>query len=149
METWFWILGWFLSLLTITWNKLTIFLGSFTADEISAPKPAPVIIVSLAVADFCVVVERNSFSIFLRHYGKNAYYWPEHLLSWVSFIRWLFSNTSVGNLHSLELDRLMAILYALKCIFFNLWLVVELSVSYFLLLDYNIWFCGVSVFTSF
>ena len=116
METWFWILGWFLSLLTITWNKLTIFLGSFTADEISAPKPAPAIIVSLAVADFCVVVERNSFSIFLRHYGKNAYYWPEHLLSWVSFIRWLFSNTSVGNLHSLELDRLIAIVYPLKCI---------------------------------
>ena len=39
METWFWILGWFLSLLTITGNKLTIFLGSFAAEEISAPKP--------------------------------------------------------------------------------------------------------------
>ena len=68
------------------------------------------------MADLCVVVERNSFSIFQRHYGKNAYYWPQHLLSWVTFIRWLFSNTSVGNLHSLELDRLIAIVYPLKCI---------------------------------
>ena len=68
------------------------------------------------MADSCVVVERNSFSIFLRHYGKNACYLPQHLLSWVSFIRWLFSNTSVGNLYSLELDRLIAILYPLKCI---------------------------------
>ena len=34
----------------------------------------------------------------------------------MSFIRWLFSNTSVGNLHSLELDRLIAIVYPLKCI---------------------------------
>ena len=62
METWFWILGWFLSLLTITGNKLTIFLGSFTADEISIIL-FNVIILSLTVADFCVVVERNSFSI--------------------------------------------------------------------------------------
>ena len=64
METWFWILGWVLSLLTITRNKLTIFLGSFAAEEISAPE-TNAIILSLAVADFCVVVERNSFSIFL------------------------------------------------------------------------------------
>ena len=92
---------------------MTIFLGSFTADEISPPKPRPTIIVSLAVADFCVVVERNS-SIFLRHYGKNACYWPQHLLSWVSFIRWLFIGTLP--LYSLELDRLIAIVYPLKCI---------------------------------
>ena len=32
------------------------------------------------------------------------------------FIRWLFSNTSVGKLRSLELDRLIAIVYPLKCI---------------------------------
>ena len=68
------------------------------------------------MADFCVVVERNSSSIFLRHYGKNTCYWPQHLLSWVNFIRWLFSNTSVGNLYSLQLDRLIAIVYPLKCI---------------------------------
>ena len=66
METWFWILGWFLSLLTITGNKLTIFLGSFTADEISIIL-FNAIILSLTVADFCVVVERNSFPIFQRH----------------------------------------------------------------------------------
>ena len=79
------------------------------------------------MADLCVVVERNSFSIFQRHYGKNAYYWPQHLLSWVTFIRWLFSNTSVGNLHSLELARSFDC-YCLssKVHFFNLWLVVEL-----------------------
>ena len=68
------------------------------------------------MADFCVVVERNSSSIFLRHYGKNTCYWPQHLLSWVNFVRWLFSNTSVGNLYSLQLDRLIAIVYPLKCI---------------------------------
>ena len=68
------------------------------------------------MADFSVVVERNSSSIFLRHYGKNTCYWPQQLLSWVNFIRWLFSNTSVGNLYSLQLDRLIAIVYPLKCI---------------------------------
>ena len=26
METWFWILGWFLSILTMTWNGVIIFL---------------------------------------------------------------------------------------------------------------------------
>ena len=90
---------------------MTIFLGSFTADEISPPKPRPTIIVSLAVADFCVVVERNS-SIFLRHIRQKRLL----LASTFAILGELFSNTSVGNLYSLELDRLIVIVYPLKCI---------------------------------
>ena len=88
-------------------------------------------IVSLAVADFCVVVERNFFSIFLRHY-KNACHWSQHLLSWVSFMRWLFSNTSVRwkliqfRTRSFDSHRLSSKVHC-----FNLWLVVELSIKLF------------------
>ena len=37
METWFWILGWFLSLLTVTGNKLTIFLSSAHLQQTKSP----------------------------------------------------------------------------------------------------------------
>ena len=112
METWFWILSWFLSLLTITGNNLTIFLGSFAADEISAPKPTRLLF--LYPWQISVLWLSVTPPFFLRHYGKNACYWPQHLLSWVSFIRWLFIGTLP--LYSLELDRLIAIVYPLKCI---------------------------------
>ena len=51
METWFWILGWFLSFLTITGDGFTIFL---VCSRRNPRTKTNAFIVSLAVADFCV-----------------------------------------------------------------------------------------------
>ena len=94
MDIWFWILGWVLS------SK-------------SRPK-TNAFIVSLAVADFCVGLSVFP-SLFLCDF-TNTCHWPQHWLSWVNFIRWLFSYTSVVNLCVLVLDRFIAIVHPLKYI---------------------------------
>ena len=94
MEIWFWILGWVLS------SK-------------SRPK-TNAFIVSLAVADFCVGLSVIP-SLFLCDF-TNTCHWPQHWLSWVNFVRWLFSYTSVVNLCVLVLDRFIAIVHPLKYI---------------------------------
>ena len=71
-------------------------------------------IVSLAVADFCVGLSVIP-SLFLCDF-TNTCHWPQHSRSWVNFIRWLFSNTSVVNLCGLVLDRFIAIVHPLKYI---------------------------------
>ena len=48
----------------------------------------------------------------------NTCHWPQHWLSWVNYIRWLFSYTSVVNLCVLVLDRFIAIVHPLKYITF-------------------------------
>ena len=93
MEIWFWILGWVLSFLTILGNGFTIFL---VCSRRKLRTKTNAFIVSLAVADFCVGLSVIP-SLFVC-YVTNTCYWPQHLGSWVNFIRWLFSNTSVVNL---------------------------------------------------
>jgi len=51
METWFWILGWSLSILTIAGNGFIIFLV-YSKRQLRTKTNA--FVVSLAVADFCV-----------------------------------------------------------------------------------------------
>ncbi|XP_078384798.1 5-hydroxytryptamine receptor 7-like [Oculina patagonica] len=51
METWFWILGWFLSILTMTGNGFVIFT---VCGKRKLRTKTNAFIVSLAVADFCV-----------------------------------------------------------------------------------------------
>ena len=111
METWFWILGWVLSFLTITGNGFTIFLVCSTRNLRTKTNA---FIVSLAVADFCVglSVIPSMFACDIT----NTCYWPQHLRSWVNILRWLFSNTSVVNLCGLVLDRFIAIVHPLKYI---------------------------------
>ena len=111
METWFWIFGWFLSFLTIIGNGFTIFLVYSTRNLRTKTN---VFIVSLAVADFCVGLGVIP-SMFLCDI-TNTCHWPHSLMSWVAFIRLLFSNTSAVNLCSLVLDRFIAIVYPLKYI---------------------------------
>ena len=111
MEIWFWILGWVLSFLTILGNGFTIFL---VCSRRNLRTKTNAFIVSLAVADFCVGLSVIP-SLFVC-YVTNTCYWPQHLGSWVNFIRWLFSNTSVVNLCVLVLDRFIAIVYPLKYI---------------------------------
>ena len=114
METWFSILGWVLSFLAITGNGFTIFLVWSRRNlrtKTNAPRG-----VSLAVADFCVGLSVIP-SLFLCAF-TNTCHWPQHWLSWVNFIRWLFSYTSVVNLCFLVLDRFIAIVHPLKYITF-------------------------------
>ena len=111
METWFWILGWFLSFLTITGNGFTIFL---VCSRRNLRTKTNAFIVSLAVADFCVglSVIPSLFACDITNTCDR----PQHLRSWVNVIRWLFSNTSVASLCGLVLDRFIAIVHPLKYI---------------------------------
>ena len=115
METWFWIFGWFLSFLTIIGNGFTIFL---VCSRRNLRTKTYAFIVSLAVADFFVglIIITSLFFCDIT----NTCDWPHthdhHFLSWVNFIRWLFSFTSVANLCVLVLDRLIAIVHPLKYI---------------------------------
>ena len=111
METWFWILGWVLSFLTITGNGITIFL---VCSRRNLRTKTNAFIVSLAVADFCVglSVIPSLFACDITNTCDR----PQHLRSWVNILRWLFSNTSVVNLCGLVLDRFIAIVYPLKYI---------------------------------
>ena len=111
MDTWFWIFGWFLSFLTIIGNGFTIFL---VCSRRNLRTKTNAFIVSLAVADFCVGLGVIP-SMFVRDI-TNTCHWPHSSMSWVAFIRLLFSNTSVVNLCSLVLDRFIAIVHPLKYI---------------------------------
>ena len=113
METWFWILGWVLSFLTILGNGFTIFL---VCSRRNLRTKTNAFIVSLAVTDCCVGLSVIP-SLFLCDF-TNTCHWPQHWLSWVNFIRWLFSYTSVVNLCVLVLDRFIAIVHPLKYITF-------------------------------
>ena len=107
METWFWILGWVLSFLTIIGNGFTIFLVCSRRNLRTKPNA---FIVSLAVADFFVglIVIPSLFFCDIA----NTCDGPQR------FIGLLFSNTSTANLCVLVLDRLFAIVHPLKYITF-------------------------------
>ena len=113
METWFWILGWFLSILTITGNGFIMFLVS---SKRRLRTKTNAFIVSLAVADFfvgmCVVP-----SLFFCDITSSCE-WPQPWHSWADIIRWLFSSSSVINLCCLVLDRYIAIVKPLKYVTF-------------------------------
>ena len=110
METWFWILGWVLSFLTITGNRFTIFL---VCSRRNLRTKTNAFIVSLAVADFCVGLSVIP-SLFACDITNTCDDWPYYW--WVSFIRWLFGLPSAVNLCGLVLDRFVAIVHPLKYI---------------------------------
>lgn len=113
METWFWILGWILSILKIAGNGFTVLL---VGSRRRLHTKTNALIVSLAVVDFCV----GSFavpSLFFCHI-RGGYNWPWPHASWVEFIRWLFACASITNLSSLVLDRYMAFVKPLKYVNF-------------------------------
>ena len=113
METWFWILGWILSILTVAGNGFTVLLVGSQRRLRTKPNA---LIVSLAVADFCVgafVVPSLFFCDF-----RGGCNWPRPYASWVNFIRSLFACASIMNLCSLVLDRYVAIVKPLKYVNF-------------------------------
>ena len=111
METWFWILGWVLSFLTILGNGFTIFL---VCSRRNLRTKTNAFIVSLAAADVCVGLSVIPSLFFCDI--TNTCHRPDYSFSWVNFIRWLFGLTSAVNLCVLVLDRLIAIVHPLKYI---------------------------------
>ena len=113
MGTWFWILGWILSILKIAGNGFTVLL---VGGQRRLRTKTNALIVSLAVADFCV----GAFvapSLFVCHI-RGGCNWPQPYAFWVDFIRWLFAYASTMNLCSLALDRYMAVVKPLKYVNF-------------------------------
>ena len=113
MKTWFWILCWLLSILTITGNGFVIFLVS-TKRQLRTKTNA--FVVSLAVADFCVGMSVVP-SLFICDVTSGCNWLPIRL-SWLDFIRWLLGYASVTNLCSLVLDRYMAVVKPLTYLTF-------------------------------
>ena len=112
MDTWFWILGWFLSFLTIAGNGLIIF---FVCTKRQLRTKTNAFVVSLAVADICVGLS----VIPLKHICGNSCKWRTPTeVPWVEFVRWLFGYASVTNLCSLVLDRYIAVVKPLKYLTF-------------------------------
>ena len=113
METWFWIVGWSLSILTITGHGFIIFL---VCRKRQLHTKTNAFVVSLAVADFFVGMSVVPSLFFCEI--TNGCNWPRALPSWVHLIRWLFGYASVTNLCSLVLDRYIAVVKPLKYLTF-------------------------------
>ena len=113
MGTWFWILGWILSILTIAGNGFTVLL---VGGRGRLRTKTNALIVSLAVADFCV----GAFAVPSLFFCdiRGGCNWPQSYASWVDFIRWLFAYASAMNLCSLALDRYIAVVKPLKYVNF-------------------------------
>ena len=109
MDPWFWIVGWFLSILAIAGNGFIIFL---VGSRRQLRTKTNAFVVSLAVADFCVGLSVIPFPFFCGSSCKL------NRLSWPNLVRWLLSYASVMNLCSLVLDRYIAVVKPLKYLTF-------------------------------
>ncbi|KAJ7333594.1 hypothetical protein OS493_017136 [Desmophyllum pertusum] len=103
MATWFWILAWSLSILTITGNGFIIFL---VCNKRQLRTKTNAFVVSLAVADFCVGTSTVP-SLFACKMATVCD--PQARSSWIHLIRWPFAFASVMSLCSLVLDRYFAV----------------------------------------
>ena len=110
MKTWFWILGWSLSILTITGNGFIIFL---VCSKRQLRSKTNMFVLSLAVADFCVGISVIP-PMFLCEMATGCN--PQS--DWISLVRWFFSYASVTNLCSLVLDRYIAVVKPLRYLTF-------------------------------
>ena len=99
MKTWFWVFGWFLSILTITGNGFIIFL---VCNKRQLRTKTNAFVVSLAVADLCVGISVFPMLFSLEMTRDRSY-------KGMLIVRWLFQDTSVVNLCSLVLERYFAI----------------------------------------
>ena len=114
METWFWIVGWFLSILTTTGNGFIIFL---VCRKRQLHTKTNAFVVSLAVADFCVGMTVVP-SLFLKYKTSIHHKLQTRLPGGTEFVRWTFMVTSVTNLCNLVLDRFIAVAKPLKYLTF-------------------------------
>ena len=110
MKTWFWILGWSLSALTLSGNGFIIFL---VCSKRQLRTKTNAFIVSLAVADCCVGMTAVP-SLFFCHMSTGCN--SEDPVIYTA--RNLFAYASVLNLCSLVLDRYIAVVKPLKYLTF-------------------------------
>ena len=111
MKTWFWILGWSLSALTLSGNGFIIFL---VCSKRQLRTKTNGFIVSLAVADFCVGMTAVP-SLFFCHMSTGCNSDDDVIYI---IVRNLFAYASVMNLCSLVLDRYIAVVKPLKYLTF-------------------------------
>ena len=113
METWFWVLGWFLSILTMVVNGFVIFL---VCSKRQLRTKTNAFVVSLAVADFgvgMIVVPSRFFCSLATECTPRS---KEGLI--VIFVEVLIIYTSGTNLVSLVLERYVAVVKPLKYLTF-------------------------------
>ena len=112
-EAWFWVLGWFLSILTIIGNGFIIFLV-YNKRRLRTKTNA--FLVSLAVADLCVGISVFPL-LFLCKITRDRSC-SQTLQKRMLIVFWLFQDASVVNLSSLVLKRYIAIVMPYKYVTF-------------------------------
>ena len=113
METWFWVLGWFLSILTMVVNGFVIFL---VCSKRQLRTKTNTFIVSLAVADFGVGILAVPSRFFCSLATECAPRSKERLI--VTFVRVFILYSSGTNLVSLVLERYVAVVKPLNSLTF-------------------------------
>ena len=112
-EAWFWVLGWFLSILTIIRNGFIIFLV-YNKRRLRTKTNA--FLVLLAVADLCVGISVFPL-LFLCKITRDRSC-SQTLQKGMLIVFWLFQDASVVNLSSLVLERYIAIVMPYKYVTF-------------------------------
>ena len=113
METWFWVLGWFLSILTMVVNGFVIFL---VCRKRQLRTKTNIFIVSLAVADFGVGMLAVPSRFFCSLATECAPRSKEGLI--VKYVRLFILYSSGTNLIGLVLERYVAVVKPLKYLTF-------------------------------
>ena len=111
METWFWILGWLLSILTISGNVFIIFI---VCSKRQLRTKTNAFVVSLAVPDFCV----GMTAVPLLFFNRETHSQDRIPTDWEHFIMCFFMVASVTNMCTLVLDRYMTVVKSLKYLTF-------------------------------
>ena len=111
METWLWVLGWFLSILTMAGNGFVIFL---VCRKRQLRTKTNAFVVSLAVADFCV----GMIAVPSRFFCEMTSECTQQARLFVIFVRMLPAYASGTNLCSLVFERYMAVVKPLKYLTF-------------------------------
>ena len=112
MQVWFWILGWLLSILTITGNGFIFFL---ICSKRQLRTKTNALIVSIAVADFCVGMSAVP-PLFMCEMAGSCNHLGTMVITWTT--KSLFQYASVTNLCCLVLDRYIAVVKPLKYLTF-------------------------------
>ena len=113
METWFLVLGWFLSILTIIGNGFIIFL---VCNKRQLRTKTNAFVVSLAVADLCVGT--CVFPLLFLYETTRDRSYSQDLEKAELIVRWFFQDASVVCLCSLVLERYIAIVMPYKYVTF-------------------------------
>ena len=113
METWFWVLGWFLSILTMVVNGFVIFL---VCGKRQLRTKTNAFVVSLAVADFCVGMIAVPSLFFCSLATECTPRSKEGFI--VMFVRVFIVYSSGANLVFLVLERFVAVVKPLKYLTF-------------------------------